>query len=980
MRTLSRLTAVMIAVAVLTLAGGYLLLSAAESLTLVDGAIEWQAESPLRAVVQLLCLNYEFPTIHAGDVKGYILGIGTAIALAALGMAALTRSPEEQASLDMGELAGSEAARITMPAHRVPMAASAQVLAILYVLWSFASSRWSTAPELAAAGSVLLAIQFLWSLSLAQGIAPNGLRYFVRGFLCVVLVTSIVAVWYYYGRNPTLRAKFPFGNPTFLAACLIPGLLLSAAWVGHAFSLKNSFSGGAHWAWAGIAVATLASGLWALRLTDSRGAQVGLGAGALAALFFALRGRWRILPIGLSVGFVVIAWIYFSTSARESPSGRGESLRLRSYAWNYAWRLFWDRPFVGHGQGAYTRLGDAFVSGDVLADPLVFDGPIAHAHNEWLEVLSELGVVGIVLVGAVLVMTLWSVYRAIPAADNEHRWCLIGLAGSLVGLTVEECSGVGLRISEVPMAFYAVLGLTWAGSQGESIRRRMDWVTTRSWRRMTVAAGSLLVGIGVLSFAQIDFESARVSYSIQQRLAMGKVDEALHAAEPRMWRLSPQRFLYGDYQRVEAHVRWAEYVIHRATDRDQKARSIEPHDERIINLAHQDIYFAEEAIKNGGHILKELVRRSPAYINSGLLEFRMSLVRAQAALLRGDHEGAQASRKNAVASLERELLRQPFRADIAEAYARFALPEAPLQRVLLVLARPLRFGTMAPETIQRLEQLSKLTDFSTTLSNLILKAQTGDSESSHAWLPELHRLSGTVQFLFGDYAAAQSELSASAARYTELPRPPSLGEAAVYLELAEALFYDDPEQPGRAIAAAQRGIELAPRSRLGRELQSEIRGRLVQYYLAADREEEATILLRQTATIRLADEIVQRELGRRLRLLCESMLLQRREAMVLRKPADALLPKLQRWIARAMELDPSDMAARFLGADLAAHAGDDRAAAQLVREALERGLDPNHAIAFLRMSLERMPESAALTTLLDELAGSDNLATERKEP
>src|SRR5262245_22716066 len=109
--SLDRLTAVMIAVVSLTLAGGFLLLSAAESLTLVDGAVEWQAESPLRAIVQLSCLNYQFPTINAGDIKGYILGMGAAIALMCLGIAAFgsARDASYVATLlpgDEGDLGG----------------------------------------------------------------------------------------------------------------------------------------------------------------------------------------------------------------------------------------------------------------------------------------------------------------------------------------------------------------------------------------------------------------------------------------------------------------------------------------------------------------------------------------------------------------------------------------------------------------------------------------------------------------------------------------------------------------------------------------------------------------------------------------------------------------------------------------------------------------------------------------------------------
>src|SRR3990172_11958581 len=84
---------VMIFVVSMTLAGGFLLLSAAESVTLVDGAVEWHVESSLRAVVQLLCLNYQLPTINAGEIKGYILGFGAAMAVLVVSIAVLARAP-----------------------------------------------------------------------------------------------------------------------------------------------------------------------------------------------------------------------------------------------------------------------------------------------------------------------------------------------------------------------------------------------------------------------------------------------------------------------------------------------------------------------------------------------------------------------------------------------------------------------------------------------------------------------------------------------------------------------------------------------------------------------------------------------------------------------------------------------------------------------------------------------------------------------
>ena len=78
---------VLICIVAGTLLGGYLFLSAAESQALIDGAVEWRVDSPLRAIVQVLCLHYQFPTIHAGAFKVFILGLGSGLAVIALSVA-----------------------------------------------------------------------------------------------------------------------------------------------------------------------------------------------------------------------------------------------------------------------------------------------------------------------------------------------------------------------------------------------------------------------------------------------------------------------------------------------------------------------------------------------------------------------------------------------------------------------------------------------------------------------------------------------------------------------------------------------------------------------------------------------------------------------------------------------------------------------------------------------------------------------------
>ena len=119
--------------------------------------------------------------------------------------------------------------------------------------------------------------------------------------------------------------------------------------------------------------------------------------------------------------------------------------------------------------------GDSYAVGDVLDDPLVFESRIAHVHNEWLEVMADLGSVGIILVAAAMLLTLHAGASALSTVPPQgERWVLVGLMGALVGLVVEEAFGVGLRVSGVATMLYTVVGLTWALSS-----HRMSGLTAR---------------------------------------------------------------------------------------------------------------------------------------------------------------------------------------------------------------------------------------------------------------------------------------------------------------------------------------------------------------------------------------------------------------------------------------------------------------------------------------------------------------------
>ncbi|MCH7885756.1 MAG: O-antigen ligase family protein [Planctomycetes bacterium] len=993
----------LIGLVVVVVGGGSLLLSA-ESGRLMEGAIEWHEESPLRAVVQLLCLNFQFATDPPGEVKNYLLGLGSGLAILILSVTLLMRGRRDdlQDDSDTASVSGStsdppylaEMDQERPAVHVAPLVAS-QVLLGLYLLWSFASSRWSTDPGLAVGGSILLAIQVLWAFGLGCGLNPAAAKIGSSVLIGIAALTAIIAVWYYHDRNPVLRAMFPFGNPNFLAACLIPGVVLGLTFIGEKLFNRNRSGRLRRIGLITLVVGAVAVCLWAFRLADSRGPGVGLVFGLLAVLFFVLRGRWKTVPVVLVLAATVVGWIYLSAAAdASSPTGRDATLRFRMYAWKYAWSMFQEKPFVGHGQGGFVLHGDFHVIQDVLQDPLVFGARIAHAHNEWLEVMADLGSVGIVLMVASLLLAVRAGMLALVGLPSRRdRWALIGLMGALIGLCVEETFGVGLRVSGVPVLFFTVLGLTWAASAGGR-SNLVARLCAGPGRRAAAGLVGVVIALSTLAIVQKDWRAARNSYLADERMREGEFDQAIELAGLSTARLNPQRALTHLFRLGEVHLLAARQVQERALDREHRALSKEPPDRRLLELAGQDLQLSEAYCMEGSHQLKELVSRCQGFINQGRLEYAINLtqarnvealtrIRAALTLKRtdGDDRGSPPADsapfiKYAADAIRRELLRQPFNPWVALDYVRVAGRDLSLPEIIDLLARPLRHQRMPREFVELLSTLASNPQFDPAFGVLVEEARkvlTGASSTEETdkgvgeWAPERLRLAAAISFMRGDYEAAARTLQLAVKGYESLAATAPLGAASAYVELADCLFFDQPTDPTPAIENTERAIAIAPHSREGRELRRAAKQRMVDYYLAAAQEDLAGQTLQDLAERNLADDVVRRRLALRYRQLCESLYL-RANARGSAKLAEEMLSALRRWIQRSIELDPDDMIAHRLASELAVHAGDARAAADHLHKALEMGLAVEDARPFLQWAKEMMPDSQELDHLRRSLS------------
>lgn len=964
----------MLGLVILGLAGNCLLTSAGKPTVLHDGALEWREDSVLLAIVEILDLNYAQPTPNGTAIKALVHGTCAAIGLliAGLGVYLASRSPDAVSDSDTVIDIDKVAAGTTDAGgkkHLDPILTS-QALLAMFVGWSFLSSLWSHAGDVALAGSILLAGQAAWAFALGFGLNRASGRYAGYILTAVLLVTAALAIAYHGERNPTLRASYPIGNPTFLAACLVVGLLVAAAiGIGGVCDRRRIGRCVGKAAFALIALVGIGYGFF---LSRSMGAAVGMAVGAFAIPFLAGGKRTRIVVVGLLLVATAIGGPYLYHQRSEArTTGRDSSMRLRLYSWSYALDLIQQRPIGGHGQGGYAMRADALAVTDVESDPQALEARVSHAHNEWLETAADLGGVGLALIASAIGLTLLGGARSLsrmPLAST--RWMMIGLLSALVAVVVSEFFGVALRIEGLPMIYFTLIGLIWALSRAQP-PALIASLPSRPWTARLIAAAAVIVALLLADFSRRDFAAARAQYDTTAAEDAQDWDRAVGLARRAATdRLSPQR-------RYVATGRWAATHLNAAdTYRNRFARRVEMLQQSpapqpaLEQLAMEDRQKCLVHAAEGMAVLREFQRIAPGDSASGWVESTLHDIQAGFAMLDGRSEVANAHRMAAIQALASQLDRRPFNADLAIQFVVTAQGTMPLADALDVLARPLRLQRPPSIYLEMLWQMSQHPDYAAWVDGLVAAAESARTQPSESrwpqrWIPEKLRLASIAAFSATDYSRAAHYLQTATRLYPTLTRRATLAEASSHAELAESLFFARPDQPQPAIDAAQEAVRLAPNSQPGRALVDALVTRLMAYRLADGQEEvvRERLLPRVTRGGRspeavLSDAYVSLAFG-------------------VFDFAVANMPEaIESWSRRALELAPDSATSWFLAADLAVHRRDESATLSAIEEIRRCNGDKGDLFALLSQAHEAMPESQSIAEQRQALANELGVTTQ----
>lgn len=167
------------------------------------------------------------------------------------------------------------------------------------------------------------------------------------------------------------------------------------------------------------------------------------------------RGSKRSLAVALTLAAVLAFGVLIGLEAvfERFTELEYDFQASRQKAWMATLSMFRDAPLFGHGWGTFRELVVGY-------QPRPTGDFFAHAHNEYLEVLAEGGIVGIGIVGYLLYLYARRLVEALgKQLDYRQRTIIIGLGVATTSVLLHSVADFGLRIPGIALAFMVALAV-----------------------------------------------------------------------------------------------------------------------------------------------------------------------------------------------------------------------------------------------------------------------------------------------------------------------------------------------------------------------------------------------------------------------------------------------------------------------------------------------------------------------------------------
>lgn len=274
-------------------------------------------------------------------------------------------------------------------------------------------------------------------------------------------------------------------------------------------------------------------------MSTSRGGWVAFAVGvltfgALSGVLVILRkrrtrGRWQVtggLLVGMAVLCGIIGWLSLSWGQLESKFGTGNvfhNMNKRSEMWERAYEQWQEAPMVGTGarsyeyyERSYRNMETKWITWNDTDIDAIF------AHNDWVQLLADYGIVGLLLAAALLSIHCWKALSFLHADSHsaaqtggrlftDHRGAIVmGAFCGIIAFAIHCVADFHMHVGVLAVLAASLLGIMANPGQpsADAAALRDDAVPRRGWKitaALPAAVLSAMLGWCFLPWAMGDW-------------------------------------------------------------------------------------------------------------------------------------------------------------------------------------------------------------------------------------------------------------------------------------------------------------------------------------------------------------------------------------------------------------------------------------------------------------------------------------------
>lgn len=285
-----------------------------------------------------------------------------------------------------------------------------------------------------------------------------------RQLITAIIFAGVAAcLWSIYqnkGMNfSAIRFSYAstFGNPIFFSQYLTAVIPLSCAMAIRQFHKTDN----ARFVKLGLYLVAIALSIALLIAARSRGAYMGLLVACLYCYIVAAvlsSEKVKKIMLGIAVSGIVLtivaaAALWPKLEARFE--GRHLQNMMRVHVWQSSANIIKARPFLGVGAGNFEYAYPLYRT-EEEKEVTPKGVKYTRAHNQILQIWSQVGVFGLLAFLAIIYLTLFSLPKA---SSYREGFMTIGIKAALIALLVQSLFNPMLEIPTSGLLFWALLGM-----------------------------------------------------------------------------------------------------------------------------------------------------------------------------------------------------------------------------------------------------------------------------------------------------------------------------------------------------------------------------------------------------------------------------------------------------------------------------------------------------------------------------------------